>query len=84
MDLTTEVKKKNNQLTLQTVELQRHLCERVNYPRFRSFLTTFVVAPFMVGAASRLLLGAKGVVPHHFPRAALLGLKLWPLLRVTA
>lgn len=79
MDLTTEVKQKNDQLVLQTIQLQRHLCERVDSPLFRSFLTTFVVAPFIVGAASRLLLGPKAALPRHLLRAALPGLRFWPL-----
>jgi hypothetical protein len=78
MDLIKEMKQKNERLLLQNALLQQHLCERVNAPQFRSFLTTFIVAPFVVGVAARFALGSNGAVFRHLFRAALPCLRFWP------
>ncbi len=80
MDLIAAVKQKNDQLLVQNILLQQHLRTRVNTPQFRSFLTTFIVAPFIVGAVAQFALGSKPSVSRHLFRAVLPGLTFWPLV----
>lgn len=79
MDLIAEVKQKNDQLLLQNAVLQQHLCTRINTSTFSSFLITFTVAPFIVGATTQFVLGANSLISHQLRRAALSSLRLWPL-----
>ncbi len=75
MDLIAEVKQKNDQLLLQNTVLQRSLCTRINTSKFRSFLVTFAVAPFIVGAVASL--GANSSMSHQLRRVTLSGLRFW-------
>jgi hypothetical protein len=79
MDLKTEVIQKNERLLLQNAILQRNLSARVNTLGLRSFLLTFVVAPFVFGAVVQLGLGSKDSVSHRLYRAVLPRWMLWPL-----
>lgn len=78
MDLIAVVKQKNDQLLVQNILLQQHLCTRVSTPQFRSFLTTFIIAPFIVGAVAQFALGHKPTMSRHLVRAILPGFKFWP------
>lgn len=84
MDLITAIKQKNDQLSLQNIQLQQHLRFRVDTPQFRSFLTTFVILPFVVGVAAQLALKSKNPTASYLLSAVLPGLKFLPLLRITA
>jgi hypothetical protein len=79
MHLVTEVKQKNDRLLLQNAIFQRNLSARVNTPGLSSFLLTFIVAPFVVGAVAQLGLGSKNSVSHRLYRAVLPRWMLWPL-----
>lgn len=79
MDLIAEAKLKSDQLSLQNAVLQQHLCARVKASELSSFLITFIAAPFIVGAAAQLVLGANSAVSHRLYRALLPGLRFWPL-----
>lgn len=78
MDLVAVVKQKNDQLLVQNIILQQHLCSRVNTPQFRSFVTTFIIAPFIVGVVARFALEPKPSMSRHLVRALLPGLTIWP------
>lgn len=82
MDLEEKVKHKSNQLLLQNSILQQRLCAKVNTSEFGSFLITFIVAPFIVGAVAQSALGSKdkNSASHRFTRAALPVWRLWSLL----
>ena len=54
MDLMAEVKRKNRQLLLRRAQLQMSFRVRANTPYFNSFVVTFIVAPFLMGAATHL------------------------------
>lgn len=77
MDLIADAKQKNDQLLLQNVVLQQHLCASVNTSEFRSFLITFAIAPFIVGAAAQLAITSKGSLSHQLYRAILPCLRFW-------
>lgn len=79
MDLATRVKLKNSELLVQAVSLQQQLGARVDATGFRSFLITFVVAPFVIGAAIRLLPGDTGIMTRQFFRIIFPELRLWTL-----
>jgi hypothetical protein len=79
MDLATKVKLKNSELLVQGAALQQRIEARVDVPGFRSFLVTFVVAPFLVGAAIRLLPGDTGITARHLIRIIFPELRLWTL-----
>lgn len=78
MDLIAEIKQKNDQLLLKNAVLQQYLCARINTPTFSSFLITFTLAPFIVGAATQLILEANSPISHQLRRVALSGLRFWP------
>lgn len=77
MDLVTVVKQKNDQLLVQNILLQQYLRSQVSTPQFGSFLTTFIVAPFIVGAVTRFALGPKPSISRHLAIAILPRLKFW-------
>jgi hypothetical protein len=79
MDLATRVKLKNSELVVQGIALQQQIEARVETPGFRSFLVTFVVAPFVLGAAIRLLPGNAGITARHLIRIIFPELRLWTL-----
>lgn len=79
MNLMAEVKLKNSQLLLRNAAFEQQLQARVNAPRIGSFLITFIVAPFIVGAVAHCALGSNRGLPHKFYRVALPGLRLWSL-----
>jgi hypothetical protein len=83
MDLTAKVKQKNDQLLLQNVILQQHLCARVNNPKISSFLITFIIAPVIVGVVAQRVLGSedKKSASHRLYRAVLPGWQFWSLFR---
>ena len=78
MDLLTEIKQTNDRLLVQNALLQQQISNRIQSPQFGSFLLTFVVTPFIVGAAANLSLGSKGAVTRQLCLAVLPGLRLWP------
>jgi len=78
MDLIAEIKQKNDQLLLQNAVLQQYLRARINTPKFSSFLITFTLAPFIVGAAARFILKVNSPGLHQLRRVALSGLRFWP------
>ena len=80
MDLMARVKQKNDQVSLQNVLLQQHLCARVNTSEFSSFLITFTVAPFIIGAVVQRTFSPKTSARHRFWHFALPGLRLWSLI----
>lgn len=80
MDLSAVVKQKNDHLLVQNMLLQQHLCSRFNIPQFRSFMATFVVAPFVLGAAAQLVLGSKSSMSRHVLQIVLPTSKFWPFL----
>jgi hypothetical protein len=78
MDLITRVKQKNDQLLLRNVVLQQCLCARINTSKFCSFLITFTVTPFIIGAVTQLTLETNSSMSYLLRRAALSGLKFRP------
>lgn len=82
MDLEEKVKHKSSQLLLQNSILQQRLCAKVNTSEFGSFLITFIVAPFIVGAVAQGALGCKdkSSASRRLTRAALPVWRLWSLL----
>lgn len=76
MSLVAEIKKKNDQLSLQNAAFQQHVGAMVNSPQFNSFLLTFVIAPFIVGVVAKRVLGARSAVAAQVFRSALLGWRL--------
>lgn len=79
MDLASRVKLKNNELLLHGVLLQQQIGARVETTKFRSFLITFVITPFVIGAAIRLLPGESGMITRQLWRVAFPELRLWSL-----
>lgn len=79
MDLIAVVKQKNDQLSAQHLLLQEHLVIRASTPHFRSFVATFIIAPLIVGAVARLVLGSKPSLYRHIFLAVLPRLKFWSL-----
>jgi hypothetical protein len=77
MDLIAEIKRKNDQLLLQNTVLQQCWCARINTSKISSFLITFAIAPFIAGAVTQLVLGAKILMSHQLYRVALSGLRFW-------
>lgn len=77
MDLITEVKQKNDLLLLRNTVLQQSLCARINTSKFSSFLITFAIAPFIIGAVAQLGLGANSSLLHQLRCAALSGFRFW-------
>ena len=80
MDLAVLVRQKNRELTVQAVALQQQLDARVTAPKFRSFLITFVIAPFALGVITRLLPGKVRVNTRQIAHAFFRGLHVWPRL----
>jgi hypothetical protein len=80
MDLASKVKLKNSELMVQGIALQHKIGVRVDTTRFRSFLVTFVITPFVVGAAIRLLPGETGIIGRQLWRIVFPELRLWSLL----
>lgn len=78
MDLIAEAKQKNDQLLLQNAVLQQYLCARVNNREFRSFLITFTLAPFIVGALTQFAASSKGSMLYKLYPSVLPWLQLWP------
>lgn len=78
MDLIAEVTQKNDQLLLQHAKLLEYFCTRINTPKFGSFLITFTVAPFIVGAVIQLGLGANGLISRQLRTVTLSGLRFLP------
>lgn len=76
MSLTLSIKQKNEELLLKKSVIQETLSERLSVPECSSFLITFALAPFVVGAAISLL--GRGT-KHGFSR--FLGLAFVPGLR---
>ncbi|MEN0036894.1 MAG: hypothetical protein AAGC78_07485 [Cellvibrio sp.] len=79
MDLATRVKLKNSELLVQGLALQQQIEARVEVPGFRSFLVTFIVAPFIMGAAIRLLPGNTGMKARYVLRIIFPELRRWTL-----
>jgi hypothetical protein len=80
MDLMARVIQKNEQVSLQNVVLQQHLCARVNISGFSSFLVTFTVAPFIIGAVVQRTFRPKTATRQRLWHFALPVLRLWSLL----
>lgn len=78
MNLTVAVKQKNEQLLLQSVELQRQLHARLAAPEFSAFFITFGVAPLLAGVVAGAVFAPKSSLSHKLCRAAFPGLRLWP------
>ncbi len=79
MSLTLSIKQKNEELLLKENLIQGVLSERLAVPECSSFLITFALAPFVVGAAISFLgRGSKYGFSH------LLGLAFVPGLRWTS
>ena len=79
MDLKAKIKQKSDRLVVQNALLQQQISKYVEATQFRSFLTTFILAPFVVGAITNVALGSKGTLSRQLCRTALLpGLRLWP------
>lgn len=79
MRLTVRIKQKREQLLLQNAKLQNQLHTRINSPGFNSFLVTFVIGPFFVGAIARFAVVPKRSIHEQLYRAALPALRLWSL-----
>jgi hypothetical protein len=86
MDLEAAVKQKSDQLLLQNAILQQRLCARVNNPKISSFLITFIVAPFGIGAVAQRVLGSKDNMStsRRVFSAVFPGLQFWSLFRIGA
>ena len=76
MKLIAEIKQKNDQLLLQRAELQQQLHARLNAPEFTSFLITFAVAPFIIGAITRFTVTPSIFVKHKLYHSLFPFLKL--------
>lgn len=79
MDLIAEAKQNNEQLLLQNASLQQLLCKRGSAPAFSSYLVTFILTPFIVGAAAQVTLSSKGPTSNWLHLAALPWLRFWPV-----
>lgn len=73
MDLVTQVELKNSQLLLKRIELQQGLDARAHTPYFKSFLITFVVAPFVLGVIARTTIKPISIFSLPFYRTFLRG-----------
>lgn len=80
MDLAALARQKNRELTVQAVALQQQLDARLTAPKFRSFLMTFVVAPFALGVITRLVPGKVRLNMRQIAHAFFRGLNVWPRL----
>ncbi|WP_331343848.1 hypothetical protein [Cellvibrio sp. UBA7661] len=79
MKLITEIKQKNDRLLLQRAELQKQLHIRLNVPVFTSFIITFAVAPFIIGAVAGFTVTPSKFIKNKFYYSLFPYLKMWPL-----
>lgn len=80
MNLMLSIKQKNEELVLKNIAMRAVLRERLNVPESKSFFVTFMAAPFILGAASRLIFGARrSGIPRQLIRSIIPGLTWMPL-----
>ncbi|WP_323815564.1 hypothetical protein [Cellvibrio sp. NN19] len=81
MNLMLSIKQKNEEVAIKNVAMRAALCEQLNAPESQSFFITFAVAPFILGAASRLLVGKRrSGISRQLIRSIIPGLTWMPLL----
>lgn len=83
MNLSAEVKCKSEQLSLQSIELQRHLNLRLNSPRFSSFLITFTLAPLLLGVIVAASCAPKGTLAYRLWRIIIPGVRLLKIFQAS-
>lgn len=82
MGLIAEVKRKNNQLTAQHIQLQKNYRERISTPYFSSYVITFMAAPFMMGFITHRVTTPVGALSLPVCRLLLMFLRQQPIFHV--
>lgn len=81
MNLSAEVKQKNEKLSQKRIVLQKQLEERILVPQFRSFFITFVIAPIIIGMAVGAVRYPRASFPYRLSRILLMGWRFLPVLK---
>ena len=82
MDLIAEVKRKNNQLIVQHILLQKNFRERTSTPYFSSFLITYLAAPFAMGFIAHRMTTPMGALSLPVWRLLLTLLRQQPIFHI--
>lgn len=81
MNLSAEVKQKNEKVSQKRIALQKQLQERILMPHFRSFFITFVLVPLLIGVAVGAVRYPGSFFSYRLSRFVLMGWRFLPALK---